>query len=908
MKFLSRLFVPKPRKSRRRLSYVATEALESRQLLTVAFNFIWQGNITAGGSGFEHGTLGQGRRDALVAVGQQLGAQFTHTATIDVAVTSSENANITTLASAGSNSTGNASAPTFGGLAVTRNKILTGQDLNGAGVGNEDATVDVNWGHNWDISPNPGNIDETEQDFYSTMAHELLHALGFASGVSQTGQSPFQGQGVPFKWDQFDRYLTTSAGAPLISQTGVINQAAWDFNSIGGDSSVTYDGTPGGLFFNGPATMAANGGQPVGLFTPTVWSPGSAVSHLDDQNPTLQSSMMRSAAFQGPGVRGLSSIERAVLVDLGYQLVPQDIVVTETAGTWVTEGGPTDTFTVQLASQPQNDVVLTLNRSNQNHVAIDQNQLTFTSNNWNVPQTVTVTGVDDNTIPGTGFDTSRIYIDVNAGQSDAAYANVLTTTVTVHKYDDDNSVPPTLTSVAGAANLTPTITWQAVPGIQTYDVVISPFGMANQNTNPQATIVHRMQGVTGTTYTVPANILQPNTAYQIELRSENANAQGGHGIPVGFSTRPAPVVPVPGAVTLNTPTGVTTGTPTFTWTADGNAATYDLWVNQVGGQNQIIRQQALNGTTFTAQNNLPQGQYRGWVRASNAAGNGPWSVPQVFTIGTPPATITLNAPTNTTTGTPTFSWTAIAGATQYDLWVNQVNGQNQIIRQQNIQGTTFTVSAQNELPNGGYRGWVRPITAAGPGAWSAATNFSIGPSLVAPVLNAPTGAGTGTPTFTWNQVATATTYDLWVNQDGGTNQIIRQQILPGTTFTAQNNLAAGTYTAWVRAANATVTGPWSAALKFNIGTAPGQVTVNAPVGQTTSTPTITWTTDPIANVYELWVNQVGGQNQIIYNANVQGTQFNVVNALPVGNYRVWVRAVSAQGLFGPWSQVVNFTV
>lgn len=86
------------------------------------------------------------RRDALELAGQRLGAQFSETATIIMGVTSSEDANSTELASAGSEYA-DTLADGFDANEVVRTKILTGTDLNGA---NADGTVNVNWGHNWE--------------------------------------------------------------------------------------------------------------------------------------------------------------------------------------------------------------------------------------------------------------------------------------------------------------------------------------------------------------------------------------------------------------------------------------------------------------------------------------------------------------------------------------------------------------------------------------------------------------------------------------------------------------------------------------------------------------------------------------------------------------------------------------
>ena len=67
------------------------------------------------------------------------------------------------------------------------------------------------------------------------------------------------------------------------------------------------------------------------------------------------------------------------------------LTVTEVAGATHTQ-----TFTVVLKGRPIADVKIPLSLSNA-QVQIDTVQLTFTAANWNVPQTVTVTAVDDTT-------------------------------------------------------------------------------------------------------------------------------------------------------------------------------------------------------------------------------------------------------------------------------------------------------------------------------------------------------------------------------------------------------------------------------------------------------------------------------------------------------------------------------
>ncbi len=71
------------------------------------------------------------------------------------------------------------------------------------------------------------------------------------------------------------------------------------------------------------------------------------------------------------------------------------IVVSPRSGLNTTEAGNSATFVVQLSTQPTNDVTIAVTSSNSNEGIASPSSLVFTPANWNLPQTVTVTGVDD---------------------------------------------------------------------------------------------------------------------------------------------------------------------------------------------------------------------------------------------------------------------------------------------------------------------------------------------------------------------------------------------------------------------------------------------------------------------------------------------------------------------------------
>src|SRR5205823_6032479 len=76
------------------------------------------------------------------------------------------------------------------------------------------------------------------------------------------------------------------------------------------------------------------------------------------------------------------------------------ITVTPTSGLTTTESGGTATFTVRLNSQPTAIVTIGLSSSNTAEGTVSPASILFTPVNWNVPQTVTVTGVDDALVDG----------------------------------------------------------------------------------------------------------------------------------------------------------------------------------------------------------------------------------------------------------------------------------------------------------------------------------------------------------------------------------------------------------------------------------------------------------------------------------------------------------------------------
>ncbi|MCO8121088.1 M12 family metallo-peptidase [Stieleria sp. TO1_6] len=89
----------------------------------------------------------------------------------------------------------------------------------------------------------------------------------------------------------------------------------------------------------------------------------------------------------------------AMLAGAAIQQVGPDVagfsVIQSGGSTQVSENGTTDTIDVVLKTPPTGTVVIDISSSDNGEAITSPNALSFNSSNWNIPQAVTVTGVDD---------------------------------------------------------------------------------------------------------------------------------------------------------------------------------------------------------------------------------------------------------------------------------------------------------------------------------------------------------------------------------------------------------------------------------------------------------------------------------------------------------------------------------
>jgi hypothetical protein len=110
------------------------------------------------------------------------------------------------------------------------------------------------------------------------------------------------------------------------------------------------------------------------------------------------------------------------------------ITVGPTVGLTTTEAGGTATFSITLTSQPTAPVTIGVSSSNLAEGAAAPETLMFTAANWNLPQPVTITGVDDAAADG---NVAYMIITAAASSADPNYNGVDPADVSVTNRDDD---------------------------------------------------------------------------------------------------------------------------------------------------------------------------------------------------------------------------------------------------------------------------------------------------------------------------------------------------------------------------------------------------------------------------------------------------------------------------------------
>ena len=413
-----------------------------------------------------------------------LSVESTHTSTIRYVASGGGYSNVTTLdATVGDNDINSSAgiqlvqssgttAVTEGGATDTFTVKLTGAPNNDVVIAMtatpagqlslSNSTLTFN-SANWDTAQ---TVTVTATDDAVT---EGAHTAGLAFAVTSTDS----------------RYNTFVVSDVSVAVTDNDNGSRIVIAETSGSTLVTEgSGTDTlNVSLSGPAAPAANvvvtlasAGQtalsPATLtFTPANWNTAQTVTVTANNDATAEANVTdvitaSTNASQPAGFLSLSSTVVATVLDnddinSGAGVVQ---IIQTNGATRVHEGGMTDTIEVALRRAPSANVTLTPTFSVANQVTLSSGTLTFTPNNWFVPQTVTITPVEDATL-----ENAHSTVLTYTASATGGYVVQDFSTVTVAVGDNEAAQPsvnvtPTSGSVTeGGATFTYNITLGAAP-------------------------------------------------------------------------------------------------------------------------------------------------------------------------------------------------------------------------------------------------------------------------------------------------------------------------------------------------------------------------------------------------------------------------------------------------------------
>ncbi len=192
-------------------------------------------------------------------------------------------------------------------------------------------------------------------------------------------------------------------------------------------------------------------------FTPSNWNVPQTVkvTAVDDGDveQTLHRSFVKhTSTSTDPRYQNVGMPR--VIVNIIDNDSPGMMILPSNGSTDVVEGGAGDTYQLVLTYPPTQPVTIDFenNQHQVNAVATigGASSITFTAANWNIPQSVSVTAVDDTIVEGP----HKTYISHVIVSTDPNYGGLFALQETVFITDNDAPTPPTLTTLSPSDNAT----------------------------------------------------------------------------------------------------------------------------------------------------------------------------------------------------------------------------------------------------------------------------------------------------------------------------------------------------------------------------------------------------------------------------------------------------------------------
>ncbi len=264
--------------------------------------------------------------------------------------------------------------------------------------------------------------------------------------------------------------------APMSATPGV-SGADFIFRNGSATPAVRFSTNGGSSLMGWPATI---------LLDSTNWNTGITLTMVGVNNQHISqmaySGVRYAVTGSAPGYNGVAVAPTPVSF-IENEPKNEQLVVSETSsGTWVHEGGVTDSISIRLSAPlpPGASVDVSFATAN-GEVGITPPTLTFTEANWNTNQSITVTATDDTDVEDIGTGDDRIVITTSSSTS-ANYHGIVTGDVPVNVNDNDGGIGIIIAESGGFTDVAETSASVISPlsaGMDSYTIALASAPTAN---------------------------------------------------------------------------------------------------------------------------------------------------------------------------------------------------------------------------------------------------------------------------------------------------------------------------------------------------------------------------------------------------------------------------------------------
>ena len=459
------------------------------------------------------------------------------------------------------------------------------------------------------------------------------------------------------------------------------------------DYTVALATEPMGVVTVGVSTVEGSEATPSPTslrFTPSNWSSPKRVRVQADAIDSDAPVVLRNSVTASPDDTTYQSSVPTVDVMVVVKGTGKGVAVSPT--TLTIEEGESKSYTVILTAEPSDSVRVAISGA-EDDVRVNRSSLSFSTSNWNTPQSVRVTVSEDDD----ARDDRPVILQHEVTSEDGEYNTETASEVTVTPKDDDQEgvlVSPTSLTVAAGSSGTYRIRLNSRP---TSEVTVRVDDPAIEAVTVEGPPLIFTESDWRREQTVTVKVDAEGGADEEQTVTLTHTTSGGNGYPersdIPFVTVRIPVEGVPSA-----PTGLTAsagdGRATLRWSApsrDGGSAItrYEYRFREDGGSYGGWR--AASSSTSATVTGLDSGTtYEFQVRARNDIGPGPES-------NTASATLAESVP-----GAPT-GLTATGGDGRVTLtWGAPADSGSQILRYEyRYAASGETYSDWETVPDGG---------------------------------------------------------------------------------------------------------------------------------------------------------------------------------------------------------------